>query len=197
MKVKKFQMGGEMSQGAPAPEQGAPGAPAGGPEEQIAQMAMEIVQQLGPEAAAMLAQAIMQVLEQGAGGPAPEGEPVYAKKGGKLTMIGRRQPTLTREADILSSLIFIKIHKLYNMSVVRKYQGGGKSGLSFKDYAIQNIKKEEFTPEALASFQSAVDKFDQLAKLDNLGEVFAIDPKEGKYTINVDKIKDINLSNIN
>jgi hypothetical protein len=83
------------------------------------------------------------------------------------------------------------------MSVVRKYQGGGKSGLSFKDYAIQNIKKEEFTPEALASFQSAVDKFDQLAKLDNLGEVFAIDPKEGKYTINVDKIKDTNLSNIN
>lgn len=90
MKVKKFQMGGPAPEGAPAP---APegGTPAGGgqpgPEEQIAQMAMQIIQQLGPEAAAMLAQMIMQVLQQGA---APQGEPVYAKKGGKLTLVARR-----------------------------------------------------------------------------------------------------------
>ena len=92
MKVKKFQMGGPAPEGAPAP---APeGAPAGGgqpgPEEQLAQMAMQIIQQLGPEAAAMLAQMIMQVLQQGAGGGAPQGEPVYAKKGGKLTLVARR-----------------------------------------------------------------------------------------------------------
>lgn len=92
MKVKKFQMGGPAPEGEPAP---APeGAPAGGgqpgPEEQLAQMAMQIIQQLGPEAAAMLAQMIMQVLQQGAGGGAPQGEPVYAKKGGKLTLVARR-----------------------------------------------------------------------------------------------------------
>ena len=49
-------------------------------------MAAEIVQQLGPDASAMLAQAIMEMLQGGAGAPAPQGEPVY-KKGGKL--IGR------------------------------------------------------------------------------------------------------------
>ena len=98
-------MGGTAPEaGAPAPEQqgapaGAPeqgGAPAqgGGPEEQIAGMAQQIVQQLGPEAAAMLAQMIMQLLQQGGGGggaqPTPQGEPVYAKRGGKLVMLGRR-----------------------------------------------------------------------------------------------------------
>jgi len=92
MKIKKFQEGGM----APAPEaapEGAPqGAPqGGGPEEQIAAMAQQIVEQLGPEAAAMLAEAIMQML-QGGGQPqqAPQGEPVYAKQGGKLVLIGRR-----------------------------------------------------------------------------------------------------------
>lgn len=89
MKVLKFQEGGM----APAPEAAPAGAPApgGGPEEQIAAMAQQIVEQLGPEAAAMLAQMIMQML-QGGGEPqeAPQGEPVYAKKGGKLVLIGRR-----------------------------------------------------------------------------------------------------------
>lgn len=70
------------------PQQGAPaGGP--GPEEQIAAMAQQIVQQLGPEAAAMLAEIIMQMLQGGA--PAePQGTPVYAKQGGKLVMIGRK-----------------------------------------------------------------------------------------------------------
>ena len=73
---------------ATAPEQG--GAPqGGGAEEQLAGMAQQIVEQLGPEAAAMLAQIIMQML-QGAAEQAPQGQPVYAKKGGKLTLIGRR-----------------------------------------------------------------------------------------------------------
>lgn len=81
-KVGRFQEGGAM----PAPEAApAEAAPQGGdPMEQIYQMAAEIVQQLGPDAAAMLAQAIMEMLQGGA--PAPQGEPVY-KKGGKL--IGR------------------------------------------------------------------------------------------------------------
>ena len=100
--IYRFQDGGaapsqqpaDASQSGAAPSQGGAPQGGGGPEEQIAQMAMQIVSQLGPEASAMLAQMIMQVLEQSSGA-APQGEPVYAKKGGKLVMIGRkRQPTL-------------------------------------------------------------------------------------------------------
>ena len=80
MKVKKFQEGGQV-----APEGGAPqGGQAGpGPEEQIMQMAQQIIQQLGPEAAAMLAEAIMAMLQ----GAAQQQQPVYAKKGGKLVLV--------------------------------------------------------------------------------------------------------------
>jgi hypothetical protein len=93
MKIKRFQEGGA----APAPEQAAQGgAPAGGPgpEEQIAQMAQQIVQQLGPEAAAMLAQTIMQML-QGAGGgggeqPQAQAQPQYQRKGGKLVPVSKQ-----------------------------------------------------------------------------------------------------------
>ena len=87
MKVKKFQAGG------PAPEEmGGAGAPApaqepqaGGAEEQLAQMAMQIIQQLGPEASAALAQMIVELLKQGQA--APQNEPVYAKQGGKLVRL--------------------------------------------------------------------------------------------------------------
>lgn len=74
MKVKKFQAGGA------APEAG------GGPEEQIMAMAQQILEQMGPEAAAMLAETIMQML-QGGGEPAPQEAPVYARKGGKLVRV--------------------------------------------------------------------------------------------------------------
>lgn len=84
MKVKKFQEGGAMAPDpGMAPEGGAPaGGP--GPEEQLMQMAQEIIQQLGPEAAAMLAQAIMEMLQ---GAAAPAEAPVYARKGGKLVRV--------------------------------------------------------------------------------------------------------------
>ena len=85
MKVKKFQMGGEV-----APQQ----APAqGGPEEQIVQMAQEIVGQLGPEAAMMLADAIVQLVNssaQQAPPPASQGQPMYQRQGGKLIFKGRK-----------------------------------------------------------------------------------------------------------
>ena len=86
MKFKKFQMGGA----APAPEQGAPqGAPQGGPEEQLAMMAQQIIEQMGPEAAAMLAQIIMEMLQGGAA-PSALAQPTFQRKGGKLVLIGRK-----------------------------------------------------------------------------------------------------------
>lgn len=87
MKIKKFQEGG-AAPAAPAVAESAP-AQGGNPEEQLAGMAQQIVEQLGPEAAGMLAQMIMQML-QSAPAPASGGQPVYAKKGGKLVMLGRR-----------------------------------------------------------------------------------------------------------
>lgn len=95
-KFRKFQEGGAMP-AEQMPAEGAPmegGAPAQGGEDQmmqqIAQMAQQIIQQMGPEAAAMLAQIIMEMLQgggagapQGPVGGQPEGEPVY-RKGGKI-----------------------------------------------------------------------------------------------------------------
>lgn len=89
MKFKKFQMGGEMPEPgvAPAGEQ-APMDPAmgqeAGVEEEIMAMASEIISSIGPEGAAMLAEAIMVVLQSGGG--APEG-PVYARRGTKLVRL--------------------------------------------------------------------------------------------------------------
>lgn len=81
MQIKRYQEGGA-----------APAAPAQAPQgveeqmmQQLAQMAQEIIQQLGPDAAAMLAQVIMEML-QGAPqevGAAPE-EQQFMRCGGKI-----------------------------------------------------------------------------------------------------------------
>lgn len=76
---------------APADQMGNEMAAAGGDEQamiqQLAQVAQQIIQQMGPEGAAMLAQIIMEMLqgggEQAPVGEQPEGEPVF-KKGGKI-----------------------------------------------------------------------------------------------------------------
>jgi hypothetical protein len=94
--VKKFQAGGPMPEeqgalmpaevGAPAPEQGDAADQEAAMMEQLYQMAGEIIQQMGPEAAAMLAQAIMEMLQGGGGEapmPAPQDQPIY-RKGGVL-----------------------------------------------------------------------------------------------------------------
>ena len=87
-KTQKFQMGGAMAPEAAPVEQ----APAQGGQDQmmsqLEQMAMEIIQSVGPEAAAMLAEMIMAMLQQG-GAPA-EGQPVFAK-GGKMKRKGARK----------------------------------------------------------------------------------------------------------
>lgn len=87
--VKKFQQGGEMG-GQPSPEQMAEeqqaaqgGAPAegGNPEEQLMAVAQDIISQMGPEMAAMLAQIIMEMLQ---GGGEPQPQPTFQRKGGVL-----------------------------------------------------------------------------------------------------------------
>ena len=82
MKVNYLQMGGEM---APAPAEQAPQG--GNPEEQLVAIAQQVIEQLGPEASLMLAQMIMEMLQ---GAAAPQEAPVYARKGGRLVMKGRR-----------------------------------------------------------------------------------------------------------
>ena len=86
-KVKKLQQGGPVGDPAMAgaPVEAAPAPAQGGQDQmmaQLEQMAMEIIQSVGPEGAAMLAEMIMAMLQQG-GAPGPEAQPVFAK-GGKL-----------------------------------------------------------------------------------------------------------------
>lgn len=86
--IKKFQQGGPMPADpamAGTPVEAAPAPAQGGQDQmmaQLEQMAMEIVNQLGPDAAAMLAEMIMAMLQQG-GAPGPEAQPVF-RKGGKM-----------------------------------------------------------------------------------------------------------------
>lgn len=79
--VKKYQQGGPMpAEGAPA------SAPQGGQDQmmaQLEQMAMEIIQSVGPEAAMALAEMIVALVQQAAPVGQPQGQPVFAK-GGKL-----------------------------------------------------------------------------------------------------------------
>lgn len=77
-------MGGSAPEAAPVEGQPQAGGQMA-PEEQLMMMAQEIVQQLGPEGASLLAEAIMALLQQGA---APQEAPAFARKGGKLVRIG-------------------------------------------------------------------------------------------------------------
>ena len=86
--IKKFQQGGPMpadpAMGG-APVEAAPAPAQGGQDQmmaQLEQMAMEIIQSVGPEGAAMLAEMIMAMLQQG-GAPAEGAQPVF-RKGGKM-----------------------------------------------------------------------------------------------------------------
>ena len=87
MKIKKFQQGGPM------PVEAAPAAPAQGGQDQmmaqLEQMAMEIIQSVGPEGAAMLAEMIMGMLQSQAPVGATQGEPVF-RNGGRLVRRNRK-----------------------------------------------------------------------------------------------------------
>lgn len=94
--ARKYQEGGAMAAPAEAPAEGAPvegapmqeGAPAGGAEEQLAQVAQQLLQMLlqeigDPNAVAAVLQMALEMLQQAAAGGAEQGQPVF-KKGGKL-----------------------------------------------------------------------------------------------------------------
>ena len=88
--ISKFQEGGMMPQdpNAQAPmeqEAGQVSADQDAMIQQLSQMAAQVIQSVGPEAAAMLAQIIMEMLQSGQApvGEPQEGEPIF-KKGGKL-----------------------------------------------------------------------------------------------------------------
>ena len=76
-----------MAGAAPAPAQGGQDQMMA----QLEQMAVEIIQSVGPDAAAMLAEMIMAMLQSQApvGAPA-EGQPVFAK-GGKMKRKGAKK----------------------------------------------------------------------------------------------------------
>lgn len=82
-RVKYMQEGGSAPV-APAEE----GAPAAGGEDQmmqqLTQMAQEIISQLGPEAAAMLAQVIMEMLQGAQQGAEAGAEQQFMRRGGKI-----------------------------------------------------------------------------------------------------------------
>ena len=86
--IKKFQSGGAMPADpamAGAPVEAAPAPAQGGQDQMMAQLeqiAMSLVQELGPEACAILAEMIMAMLQQGGGAPA-QGQPVF-KRGGRI-----------------------------------------------------------------------------------------------------------------
>lgn len=86
--VRRYQQGGPVGDPAMAgaPVEAAPAPAQGGQDQmmaQLEQMAMEIIQSVGPEGAAMLAEMIMAILQQGAGAPAEGAQPVF-RKGGKI-----------------------------------------------------------------------------------------------------------------
>lgn len=91
--IKKFQQGGPVGDPAMAgaPVEAAPAPAQGGQDQmmaQLEQMAMEIIQSVGPDAAAMLAEMIMAMLQQG-GAPAEGAQPVF-RKGGKIAGYTRK-----------------------------------------------------------------------------------------------------------
>ena len=94
--ARKYQEGGAMAAPAEAPVEGAPvetapmeqGAPQGGAEEQLAQVAQQLLQMLlqeigDPNAVAAVLQIALEMLQQAAAGGAEQAQPVF-RKGGKM-----------------------------------------------------------------------------------------------------------------
>lgn len=78
--IKKLQQGGEVVDPQMQQETSQEGNTAS-PEEQLMTMSQQIIQELGPEGAAMLAQIIMEMLQ---GGGQPQPQPIFKREGGTL-----------------------------------------------------------------------------------------------------------------
>lgn len=95
MKVKFMQEGGAMPAPEAAPEQMGPQEiPQGGSQEdaqmqQLVAIAESIIQQLSPEVAGAVAEIILQMLQSGGSQPmpAPEEQPAFQRRGGRLQRI--------------------------------------------------------------------------------------------------------------
>lgn len=88
--ARKYQEGGAMAAPAEAAPTAAPAeaAPAGGAEEQLAQVAQQLLQMLlqeigDPSAVASVLQMALEMLQQMASGSAEQSQPVF-RKGGKM-----------------------------------------------------------------------------------------------------------------
>ena len=91
--VRRYQQGGPVGDPAMASAP-AEAVPQGGQDQMIAQleqMAMSIIQEIGPEASMALAEMIMAILQQQAsmGAPAEGAQPVF-KKGGRIAGYRRK-----------------------------------------------------------------------------------------------------------
>lgn len=90
-KIKRFQQGGPMEDpnaapmdAEPMPEEGAAPEQGGGdPLMQIAQIAMQALQNQDCEAAMQVCEAFIQLVQQAQGGGAPQAQPVF-RRGGKI-----------------------------------------------------------------------------------------------------------------
>ncbi len=98
--VKKHQMGGQMQPTAPVEDPAAmEGAPVEGeapaPSEQqdpmamLAELAMQALQGQDCQAAMQVCQAILEIMQQTQAPQEPQGEPVFARHGAKLTISKR------------------------------------------------------------------------------------------------------------
>ena len=81
-KTRFLQEGGQMPSGQTPEGQSAPQG--GNPEEQLMAIAKDIVGKLGPEASAMVAEMILQLVQGGANEAPAEEAPVMARRGGRL-----------------------------------------------------------------------------------------------------------------
>lgn len=91
--IKKLQEGGAApltQEGQQAPSVQQPAQPSvEDVQAQLMRVAESVIQQLGPEAAEMVAELILQMLRQGGGqnAPTPETQPAYRRQGGRLIRI--------------------------------------------------------------------------------------------------------------
>lgn len=74
------------------------------------------------------------------------------------------------------------------MSVVKKYQSGGKTSKeqSVDEFLAEKINQGKFTAKALPYVREAATNFAKLAKSGKLNEIYSYDPINSQYSVNID-----------